>query len=139
MRSHFTIGRKITDPPSAMRSHFLISRKTAAACAVAGVTAMLAGNCRGQSFIAADYATNSTYAGGWVAGQNGGYGFGAWSFDGTDPVPAGQYQGLSTSSPLGAAWTLLTHDNHTGLANAGRAISGGLQVGQTFEGVIENP
>ena len=34
------------------------------------------------TFIAADYATKATYAGGWSAGQNGGYGFGAWSFNG---------------------------------------------------------
>ena len=45
---------------------------------------MMNGNCVAQTFIAADYATNSIYASGWSAGQNGGYGFGPWSFDGTD-------------------------------------------------------
>lgn len=101
---------------------------------------MLNGNCPAQTFIAADYATNSTYAS-WSEGQNGGYGFGPWSFNGTDANPDGQYQGMSSSSPLGMSWTLMTHDNASGLANAGRAITagGGLQIGQTLSTVIENP
>jgi hypothetical protein len=100
---------------------------------------MLTGAASAQ--IAADYATDPTYSSGWSAGQNGGFGFGAWSFNGTDPTPAGTYQTMSSSSPIGTAWTLETHANNTGLANAGRAITepGGLQVGQTFETVIDNP
>src|SRR5712664_2625688 len=120
-----------------MRSHFRISSGAAKACAVTGATAIMAGICSAQ--IAADYATDPAYAGGWSAGQNGGYGFGAWSFNGTDPTPAGIYQGMSSSSPIGRAWTLSTHANNTGLANAGRAITGGLLPGQTFETVIDNP
>ena len=34
---------------------------------------------------------------------------------------------------------MLTYDNHSGLANAGRAIPGGLQPGQTLELVMQNP
>ena len=114
-----------------MKSHFLLSQGTAAVCAVAGAATMLNGNCSAQNhLIAADYATNSAYASGWAAGQNGGYGFGAWSFNGTDPTPAGTYQTMSSSSPIGTAWTLMTHANNTGLANAGRAINGGLLPGQ---------
>src|SRR6267378_3398860 len=120
-----------------MRSHFRISSGAAKACAVTGATAIMAGICSAQ--IAADYATDPAYAGGWSAGQNGGYGFGAWSFNGTDPTPAGQYQGISSSSALGTSWTLLSHSTSSGLANAGRAINGGLQPGQTFETVIQNP
>ena len=119
-----------------MSSHFVMS-SAAMACALSAATAMVPGVCSGQ--IAADHATDPTYSGGWSAGQNGGYGFGAWSFNGTDPTPAGQYQGMTTSSPIGTSWTLFTHDNHTGLANAGRAIIGGLQPNQTFEAVINNP
>ena len=122
-----------------MRSHFLLPRGVATACAVAGASTMLNGNCSAQDLIAADYATNSTYASGWTNGQNGGYGFGAWSFSGTDTTPAGQYQGIGSSSPIGTAWTLSTYSGSTGLANAGRAIPGGLQPGQTFETVIQNP
>jgi len=145
MRSHFSITTPSielnacnTSSARTMRSHFLMS-SAAMACALSGATALMTGVCSGQ--IAADYATDPTYSGGWSAGQNGGYGFGAWSFNATDPTPAGTYQGMSFSSPIGTSWTLATHDNHTGLANAGRAINevGGLQPGQTFETVIDNP
>jgi hypothetical protein len=96
---------------------------------------MLNGHCAAQSFAAADYATNSIYAGGWAEGQNGGYGFGPWSFFGSDP---NGHQSLSTASALGTSWTLLSTSLRS-LANAGRAIPGGLQVGQTFEAYIVNP
>src|ERR1700722_11821762 len=124
-----------------MKSHFSLNGGVAVAAAVAVASSILGGNCSPQIFIAADYATNSTYAAGWSAGQNGGFGFGPWSFDGTDAEPAGQYQGMSSSSALGTSWTLLTHANNSGLANAGRAITepGGLQPGQTLEAVIQNP
>jgi hypothetical protein len=108
---------------------------------LAGVTGLASHDATAQAFVAADYATNSTYGSGWNAGQNGGYGFGAWSFDGTNPSPTGQYQGIGSASALGTAWTLLTHSNNSGLANAGRAITepGGLQPGQTLEVVMQNP
>ena len=116
-----------------MRSHFRIST----GAAVAGATAMLTTSvCTAQ--VAADYAPDPTYAAGWSAGQNGGYGFGPWSFYGTDPTP-GTLQGMSSSSPVGTAWTLFNTSSSSGLATAGRAINGGLQVGQTFETVIDNP
>jgi hypothetical protein len=124
-----------------MRSHFL-PQKVSAVCAVAGATTLLSGSVSAQSFVAADYATNPTYAGGWTNGQNGGFGFGAWSFFGsnTNP-PTGPYQFISTASPVGESWTLATYALHSGLADVGRAISepGGLQPGQTLEAVIDNP
>jgi hypothetical protein len=120
-----------------MRSHFIMNSRTAKFCAVSGATALLAGICSAQ--VAADYATNPTYSGGWSAGQNGGYGFGAWSFNGTDQTPAGTYQGTSSASTLGTAWTLATYSTSTGLANAGRSINGGLNAGQMFQTVIQNP
>jgi hypothetical protein len=124
-----------------MRSHFLPTQGVAATCAIAGALSMLPAHCAAQSFIAADYATNSTYASGWSAGQNGGYGFGPWSFDGTNPSPPGQYQGISSSSAIGTSWTLLTHSTNSGISNVGRAISepGGLQPGQTLEVLVQNP
>ncbi len=124
-----------------MRSHFLLPQGLATACAIAGTATALSGNCSARNPVAADYATNSTYASGWSAGQNGGYGFGPWSFDATDATPAGQYQGISSSSVIGKSWTLATYAEHSGLANAGRAISepGGLQPGQTIELVLQNP
>jgi hypothetical protein len=57
-----------------MRSHFL-SGGVVVGCAVAGAVTALNGNCSAGTFIAADYATNSTYAGGWTTNQNGGVGF----------------------------------------------------------------
>jgi PEP-CTERM motif len=125
-----------------MRSHFRLNHG-AAACAVTGVAAMLTSIASAQ--VAADSATDPAYAGGWAAGQNGGFGFGAWSFDGTQApdnsfTTSGQ-QGISSSSPLGTSWTLFNLSSTAGLANAGRAITepGGLQVGQTLETVVENP
>lgn len=108
------------------------------ACAVSGATAIMTGVCSGQ--IAFDSATDPLYSTGWSAGQNAGFGFGAWSFDGTDPTPGGQ-QEMTSSSALGTAWTLYNLSSTSGLANAGRAITepGGLQVGQTFQTTIQNP
>ncbi len=126
-----------------MKSHFTPNSRVALACAVAGAsTMMMHRSCTAQTLIAADYPTNPIYAGGWSEGQNGGYGFGSWSFDGTDTnPPTGPYEGISTTSPLGTSWTLLTYDPHSGLADAGRAITepGGLQPGQTLEMVVQNP
>jgi PEP-CTERM motif len=134
MRSHFTPGPV---GKSTMRSHFISG--AAIACAVTGATALMPGTAAGQ--IAYDAASDPAYAGGWSAGQNAGYGFGAWSFNNTDANPAGQYQGISGAGSIGTAWTLLSHSTSSGLANAGRSITagGGLQVGQTFETVIQNP
>lgn len=120
-----------------MRSHFRMSSSGAAvACAVSGATAIMTGICSGQ--LAFDSATDPTYSSGWSAGQNGGYGFGAWSFNGTQTPPSGTYQAMSSSSSVGRAWTLLD-PNGGEIANAGRSIIGGLQAGQTFQTVIQNP
>ena len=95
-----------------MKSHFSLPRRVTAACAVAGTTTMLNGNCSAQTLIAADYATNSTYAAGWSAGQNGGYGFGPWSMDYTSTSPVQNAMdgpsspNASAFDPFGVAWTL---------------------------------
>ncbi len=127
-----------------MRSHFL-PQKVTAVCAVAGATTLLSGTAPAQTFIAADSATNPTYASGWSAGQNGGYGFGPWSFDSTSAPggvsdPGGQ-QTMSSAAAIGTAWTLFNVSNVGGISDVGRGISepGGLQVGQTFQTVIQNP
>lgn len=138
MKSHFTpasAGKKT------IRSHFISG--AAIACAVTGATAMMPNI--GAAQVAYDTATDSTYSGGWSTGQNAGYGFGAWSFDQTQNpdnsfATSGQ-QGMSSAQSIGTAWTLFNLSSSGGLANAGRAITagGGLQVGQTFETVIQNP
>lgn len=125
-----------------MRSHFL-PQKATAMCALAGATTLLAGTASAQ--IAADYATNSTYASGWAAGQNGGSGFGPWSFVGTDDASnnpdAGAQQTMSSAAAIGRSWTLFNVATAAGISIAGRSINGtnGLQPGQTFETVLENP
>lgn len=132
-----------------MKSHFTLNRKAVVTCAVASASFMLNGNCPAGTFVAADYATNPTYASGWSAGQNGGYGFGPWSFDGTSgtngPNP-GVQQAISSSSAIGTAWTLFNYTANPppggpGTSDVGRAITepGGLQPGQTLEVVLQNP
>src|SRR5882672_667987 len=150
MRSHFLPSTPNTEQKASsatkgtMRSHFVMN-SASMACALSAATAMMTGVCSGQ--IAADYATNPTYAGGWSAGQNGGFGFGAWSFNGTvapttgTPDPGAQ-QMMTTSSPVGRAWTLFnlgSAPTSSGLSDTGRAITGGLLPGQMFETVIDNP
>jgi hypothetical protein len=72
----------------------------------------LNGNCSAQTLIAADYATNSIYAAGWSAGQNGGYGFGAWSMDNTtgslvqNAMDRTNSPYASSFDPFGVAWTI---------------------------------
>src|SRR5262245_16127911 len=111
-------------------------RRLAVTSAVLVSSTFYSAMCYANAF---DTATDPVYADGWQSGDNGGTGFGPWSFNGTDATPAGTYQGITSSSSIGTAWTLFTHSNNTGLANAGRAIAGGLQAGQTFETVIQNP
>jgi hypothetical protein len=125
-----------------MRSHFSIGSGAAKLCAVSSATAMLTGVCSAQ--IAADSASNPTYATGWSAGQNGGYGFGPWSFDGTSGSPIQQGMTYGNSSPynaLGTAWTLYNPNGGLAggdVASAGRSFAA-LQVGQTIQTVIDNP
>jgi hypothetical protein len=99
------------------------------------------------ALIAADSATNAPYDNGWQAGDNGGFGWGAWDFTGTYNTPVGQTIDIfSDPNDLGRAWTLFNADappgpgNGTDIAQAGRAIlGGGLSVGQTVTVVVDNP
>jgi hypothetical protein len=139
MRSHFipnNLAPQKSSSGKTMRSHFVTS-SAAIACALSGATAMMTGISSAQ-VVASDHATDPTYAGGWAAGQNGGSGFGAWSFNATDPAGA-PLQAMSSASAIGTAWTLFNTNSSSGLANAGRSITGGLLPGQTFETVIQNP
>jgi hypothetical protein len=108
-----------------------------------------------------DTAADPMYADGWQAGDNGGFGFGPWNFDGTYNTPPPDQQAIDDglqlggtgSSPfndIGQAWTLFNPnapnngtDNppstDTDISQAGRAIPGGLQPGQTVSIVVDNP
>jgi len=152
MKSHFNISsRNIEFTPPPVRKmkrgiQFGIGSRAALACAVTGATAMM--TTIGSAQIAYDSASGSTYSGGWSAGQNGGSGFGAWSFNGTtDPsgtADPGAQQTMSSLSSIGTAWTMFnlgSAPGGSGISDTGRAITepGGLQVGQTFLTVIQNP
>jgi hypothetical protein len=123
-------------------------RRLAAGAAIAGATAFSSAMCYANAF---DVATNPPYADGWQAGDNGGSGFGPWDFTGTYNSPVGQT--IDTASPynnIGTAWTLYNADGPnqgpdnppsggTDISQAGRAIVGNLQVGQTVSVVVDNP
>ena len=123
---------------------------------------MMAGTANAQ-LIAADYPTNSAYADGWQAGDNGGFGFTGWSFYGT--YTSATQHALDNSSPynnLGLAWTLYLPNGNlpenpiftpdpndspnpppppgegTDLSRAGRGFAP-LQIGQTISVVVDNP
>jgi hypothetical protein len=119
----------------------------ALACAATGATALLAANNTSTAApIAFDASTNAAYDDGWQAGDNGGFGFGPWNFSGTYNTPVGQTMDIfSDPNNLGRSWTLFNADappgpgTGTDIAQAGRAIPGGLSVGQTLSVVIDNP
>jgi hypothetical protein len=133
MKSHFI---PVATGKKTIRSHFVSG--AAVACAVTGATTLLSGTASAQNFIAADSAANPIYTPSWSAGQNGGYGFGPWSFDSTAD---GAGQEMSSAAAVGTAWTLFTETTGHGISDVGRSITepGGLQPGQTFEAVLQNP
>jgi hypothetical protein len=122
-----------------MKIHFIHGSPGAlVAWVLWGACILLKTNCSAQPLTAADYSTNSMYASDWTAGQNGGFGFTPWSFDGTSSST--NQQRIDNSSPfnrLGPAWTLF-NPLSSDLAEAGRGFAG-LQVGQTISTVFENP
>jgi len=89
-----------------MRSHFMLGRGVAMACAAAGATAIPAGVCS-AAIIASDSAIDPAYADGWQVGDNGGTGLGPWDMTGTAATPV--QRAMDSTSPynqLGRAWTL---------------------------------
>jgi hypothetical protein len=153
MKSHFTLSNRIVEftPPSATKqnrgSHVKIGSRAALALAVSGASVMLTGACYGQ-YAAADTAAGPTYSGGWSAGQNGDFGFGAWNFNGTvnpgGTADPGAQQAISNTSSVGTAWTLFnlgSEPSGSGISDVGRSIvaGGGLLPGQSFYMVMQNP
>jgi hypothetical protein len=134
-----------------MKSHFMLNRGAALACAVTGATTLLPDTSLAQTYTAADYATNAAYADGWQQGDNGGFGFTAWSMNLTyaSAIQHDMIGSASPYNPFGLAWTLY---NPNGLAlgtpnppeggydisRVGRGFPA-LQVGQTISTVFANP
>jgi hypothetical protein len=132
-------------------------RRLAAATVIVGSTAMSSAMC--YAHIAADSATDVVYNDGWDEGDNGGSGFGPWSFDGTYTTPDpgqqamddGLMSGTQTSSQhnnIGEAWTLFNPlgptpgpdpNDGTDIARAGRALPGPMHVGDTLTITVDNP
>ena len=95
--------------------HYL--RRMASVCIVSGATIWSSAMCYAAQ-LAYDSARGYTiYDDGWQAGDNGGFGFGPWNFDGTyNTLPPGQEamddglkMGTQTSTlfnDLGRAWTM---------------------------------
>jgi hypothetical protein len=120
-------------------------RRLAAASVVVGASAFSSAMAYAAT-MAFDTATDAAYDDGWQAGDNGGFGFGAWDFSGTYNTPVGQTMDIfSHPNDLGRAWTLFNADappgpgTGTDIAQAGRAIPGGLKAGDTIHVVIDNP
>jgi hypothetical protein len=120
-------------------------RRLAAASVVVGASAFSSAMTYAAT-MAFDTATDAAYDDGWQAGDNGGFGFGAWDFTGTYDTPVGQTMDIfSHPNDLGRAWTLFNANappgpgTGTDIAQAGRAIPGGLKPGDTIHVVIDNP
>ncbi len=120
-------------------------RRLAAASVVAGATAFSSAMSYAAT-IAFDTATDAAYDNGWQAGDNGGFGWGAWDFTGTYNTPVGQTMDIfSHPNDLGRAWTLFNADappgpgTGTDIAQAGRSLGGAMVPGDTVHVVIDNP
>jgi len=138
-------------------------RRLAATAAVGGSMAWSSAMCYAAQ-LAFDSPDDPTYAAGWQEGQNGGFGFGPWNFDGTSVnldynsaqdsqvIDDGLKAGTSTSSPfndVGKAWTIYNYNGRskppdnpptgqTDIARAGRSFTS-LEPGQTLSVIIDNP
>jgi hypothetical protein len=95
---------------------------------------------------ALDDANDPAYAGGWSSGNNGGYGFGAWSYS-ADPN-SGAFIGSSTENGggdpghdgdidlAGKAWGLFA--NSGAILNINRDFNGPLAIGDTLQLDMDN-
>ena len=129
-------------------------RRLAAACTVAGSTALSSATC--YAAAAFDNASDPVYADGWQAGDNGGSGFTPWNFDagyifsGTNytyatplfaQIDDGLQGGTQFSNPhnaIGRSWAIgASHQANEGSIHIGRGFS--LGIGQTLKVVFDNP
>jgi hypothetical protein len=130
-------------------------RRLAAACAVAGSTALSSAAC--YAAAAMDSASDPVYADGWQAGDNGGTGFTPWNFDagyifaGTNytyasplyaQIDDGLQGGTQFSNPhnaIGRSWAIgASHQANEGSIHIGRGFTP-LGIGQTLKVVFDNP
>jgi hypothetical protein len=111
----------------------MITRFTSAALLVA-LTAFTA-RAAGPAF---DNAADPVYqpgAGGWTSGDNGGSGFGAWTFVSQNFIGSSTGNGNSPSGGIdsgGVSFGLFSNTGAPGFAQAFRNFSSGLAIGETF-------
>ena len=82
--------------------HFF--RRVAAVCVVCAASAWSSALCYAQ--LASDSATDPVYADGWQAGDNGGFGFEPWNFDGSYTDAIHDIDSTSQFNNIGTAWRL---------------------------------
>ncbi|MCS6770684.1 MAG: carbohydrate-binding protein [Kiritimatiellae bacterium] len=88
---------------------------------------------------AADRGANAAYQDGWQAGDNGGSGFGPWSFhnSSSDPNRNGQFMATSAAVNIGTpAWGLYANNGH--VADVRRPLPVPLSAGQTLHVKMDN-
>lgn len=92
--------------------------------------ALAASQAGAQTIVASDAATDSAYGGSFSTGQNGGFGFGAWTIAGNS---GGSYIQGGTPTPItsGSAFAIWL-DNANNTNSAWRSFSSPLGAGQTF-------
>jgi hypothetical protein len=99
--------------------------------AVTAFTAQAAG----PAFDAAGDPVYQPSAGGWQAGDNGGTGFGAWTFLNQTFIGTSTANGTAPSGGIdtaGVSFGLFSNSGAPGFAQAFRDFSSGLAVGETF-------
>jgi hypothetical protein len=130
-------------------------RRLAAGAIVVGATAFSSAMCYAQS--AYDDASDGAYADGWQAGDNGGFGFTPWNWDGgyiyagtnytyNSPLYAqvddGLQNGTQFSNPhnaIGRSWAIgASMQPNEGAIHIGRGFAP-LNIGQTLTVVFDNP
>jgi fibronectin-binding autotransporter adhesin len=85
-----------------------------------------------QFTFATDNAGNSPYSDGWAAGDNGGTGFNAWTFNqgGSSGTYLADPASKSITGMSNPSWALF--GNAGGFIDANRSFSSALQIGDTF-------
>jgi hypothetical protein len=83
---------------------------------------------------ASDNAGNAAYSDGWVAGDNGGTGFGTWTFNntGSGGVFIGNPSAAGISGMSATSFGFFANPVGTGNAEVARTFSSALSIGDTF-------
>ena len=87
--------------------------------------------------IATDTATSSAYSGGWLAGSNGGSGYGAWASS-SSAANAGTFVSTAPEIDTSGSKSLGLFANSGSIADFSRAIAGNLQIGHTLAFDFDN-